>query len=306
LTRFIVQRVGQGVLVVFAVSIVVFSLSWMTGDPAALILPPEASPAQIEAFRQQMGFDRPILVQYWDFLTGAITLDFGRSLMQGTDAMQLVLDRLWPSLKLTLVALTASVIIAIPLGMLAALKRGTLFDQIARVLALVGQCTPNFYVGIVLILVFAVNLGMFPAIGDPSLKGIVLPAITLGLYAAAETMRLLRSGLLEVLGEDYIRTARAKGVVERVVLLKHALRNAAIPVITVMGLQFNTMMGRAVVTETVFSYPGMGMLAVRAINNRDFIVIQAFVIVMAVVVVILNLLVDILYSRLDPRISHNE
>ncbi|HLT97548.1 MAG TPA: ABC transporter permease [Acidimicrobiia bacterium] len=301
--RFILRRLGQGLIVVFCVSIVVFSLSWVTGDPAALILPPEATPAQIEEFRKAMGFDRPILVQYWDFLTGAITLDFGKSLMQGTDAMQLVLERLWPSLKLALVALTASIVIAVPLGMISALKRGTIFDQVARVLALIGQCAPNFYVGIVLILVFAVNLRMFPAIGDPSLKGIVLPAVTLGLYAAAETMRLLRSGMLEVLGEDYVRTARAKGVAERWVLLKHALRNAAIPVITVMGLQLNTMMGRAVVTETVFGYPGMGMLAVRAINNRDFIVIQAFVIVMAVVVVALNLIVDLIYSRLDPRIS---
>ena len=293
-------------VVVFCVSIVVFSLSWVTGDPAALILPPEATPAQIEEFRKAMGFDRPILVQYWDFLTGAITLDFGKSLMQGTDAMGLVLERLWPSLKLALVALSASMVIAVPLGMLSALKRGTIFDQVARVLALIGQCAPNFYVGIVLILVFAVNLRMFPAIGDPSLKGIVLPAVTLGMYAAAETMRLLRSGMLEVLGEDYVRTARAKGVAERWVLLKHALRNAAIPVITVMGLQLNTMMGRAVVTETVFGYPGMGMLAVRAINNRDFVVIQAFVIVMAVVVVVLNLLVDLIYSRLDPRISFSE
>lgn len=305
MTRFILRRVAQGMLVVFAVSMVVFSLSWVTGDPAALILPPEATPAQVEAFRQEMGFDRPIPVQYWDFLTGAVTLDFGRSLMQGTDAMELVLERLWPSLKLTLVSLGASIVIAVPLGMIAALKRGSILDQGARVLALIGQSTPNFYVGIVLILVFAVNLGWFPAIGDPSWKGMVLPAITLGLYAAAESMRLLRSGLLEVLGEDYIRTARAKGIRESLVLLKHALRNAAIPLITVMGLQFNTMMGRAVVTETVFGYPGMGMLAVRAINNRDFVVIQAFVIVMAVVVVLLNLAVDLLYSRLDPRISHS-
>lgn len=301
--RFAVQRIGYGVLVMLAVSVVVFLLTFLTGDPAALILPPEATPEQVEAFRVSQGFDRPILVQYWDFLSGALTLDFGRSLMQGEDAMQMVLERLAPSLKLALVSLLASLVIAVPLGLLAAMKRGTWIDQVSRILALIGQCTPNFYLGIVLILVFAVQLRLLPATGSPTWRGLLLPAITLGLYAAAETMRLLRSSLLEVFGEDYVRTARAKGLSERVTILKHAMKNAAIPVVTVMGLQLNTMMGRAVVTETVFTYPGMGMLAFRAIANRDFIVVQAFVIVMAMVVVALNLIVDLLYSRLDPRIQ---
>lgn len=299
---FLLRRIVHGVFVVFAVSVVVFFLARLTGDPAALMLPPEATQADIDAYREQTGLDDPLPVQLWHFISGAVTGDFGTSLMQGTDAMGLVTERLGPSVLLAGASLVVSLAVGIPIGVLTAVNRGSWIDQVGRAFALVAQCVPNFFLGLMLILFVAVQLRLLPATGSTDLRGLALPAITLGLYGAAETVRLLRSSLLEQMNKDYIRTARAKGAVEVAVLSRHAFRNAAIPVITVWGLQFSSLMGRAVVTETVFSYPGMGMLAYQAISNRDFVVIQAFVIVMALIVVAANLVVDLLYFGVDPRI----
>lgn len=299
---FLARRVLHGVVVVFAVSVVVFLLARLTGDPAALMLPPDATQSDIDAYRHTAGLDDPLPVQFWHFISGAVTGHFGTSLMQGTDAMGLVMDRLGPSVLLAVASLFVSLAIGIPVGVLTAVRRGSWLDQVGRAFALVAQCVPNFFLGLMLILIVAVHLRLLPATGSTNLRGIVLPAITLGLYGAAETVRLLRSSLLEQLNKDYVRTARAKGAVEQVVLSRHVFRNAAIPVITVWGLQFSSLMGRAVVTETVFAYPGMGMLAYQAISNRDFVVIQAFVIVMALIVVVANLVVDMLYFGVDPRI----
>ncbi|WP_237101913.1 ABC transporter permease [Nonomuraea sp. MG754425] len=299
---FIAGRTAQGALVLLAVSVVVFLLSFLSGDPAALMLPAEATPAQIAEFRQEMGFDQPVFVQYWDFLVGALTLDFGVSYFHGDDALGMVLERTIPTLQLTLAAMVVALLIAIPLATVAALRRGSVIDRLVGAVAMLGQSLPHFFVGIVLLIVFTVRLGWLPAIGSPTARGLVLPALTLGLYATAETMRLLRSNLLEVLHEDYVRTARAKGVSRAGVMVRHAMRNAVIPVITVLSLQVGTLLGGAVITETVFSYPGMGLLAVQSIANRDFLVIQAFVLIVAAIVVFLNVVLDIVYGLVDPRI----
>jgi len=302
--KYVVTRAVHSVLVVIAASMIVFALSHLTGDPTPLMLPADATPEMIARYRTLMGFDRPVHVQYWSFIKGVLTGNFGRSFMQGEDALQLVLARLPASLKLTLVSLGVSLLIAVPAGVVAAIGRGSWYDQLSRVVALLGQCLPNFYVGILLILFFSVRLNWLPPTGGTDWKGMILPGLTLGMYAAAETMRFLRSSMLEVLGQAYIRTARCKGLHEFVVIVKHALRNASLATVTVVGMQIGVLMGRAVVTETVFAYPGMGLLAVNAIAHRDFLVIQAFVIVMAVIVVSLNFLVDLLYGVLDPRIRH--
>jgi peptide/nickel transport system permease protein len=284
------------------VSVVVFFLAYLTGDPTSLLLPADASQEDIAIFRHQRGLDQPLVVQYWTFISGALTGHFGRSLMQGEDSMRLVLERVVPSLLLAMTSMVLSLAIALPLGILTAIRRGTWVDQLGRAVAMFGQSVPNFFVGLMLILLVSVKLGLAPATGGMTPSGLWLPALTLALYAASETIRLLRSSMLDVLELDYVRTARAKGLMEISVIVHHALRNAWIPVVTVLGLQFGSLMGRAVVTETVFAYPGMGMLAYRAIANRDFLVIQAFVIVMASLVVLANLFVDILYARIDPRI----
>jgi peptide/nickel transport system permease protein len=303
--RYLTKRLLHAVLVVVGVSIIVFGMSYLAGDPTPLMLPQDATTQDIAEYRVLMGFDQPVHVQYWNFARGALTGNFGKSFMQGEDAMKLVLDRLPASLKLALVSFAISLLVAVPAGVLAAVKRGSVLDHFGKVLALIGQCLPNFYLGILLILFVSVRLRWLPATGSETWQGLILPGITLGLYVAAETMRLLRSSLLEVLNLDYIKTARSKGLTEKVVILRHAFKNAALPVVTVLGLQFGTLMGRAVVTETVFSYPGMGLLAVKAIANRDFLLIQAFVIVMAVIVIVLNLCVDMLYVALDPRVRHS-
>ncbi|MQA82121.1 MAG: ABC transporter permease subunit [Streptosporangiales bacterium] len=302
MVTFFVRRVIHGALVVFAVSVVVFLLARLTGDPAAIMLPPDATQEDIDLYRQNAGLNDPLLLQFLRFIGGAVTGDFGQSLMQGTDAMSLVLDRLGPSVQLAAASLVVSLAVGIPVGVLTAVRRGSWVDQVGRAFALVAQCVPNFFLGLMLILFVAVKLRLLPATGSTDLRGLVLPAVTLGLYGAAETVRLLRSSLLEQMNKDYVRTARAKGAFELSVLSRHVFRNAAIPVVTVWGLQFSSLMGRAVVTETVFAYPGMGMLAYQAISNRDFVVIQAFVIVTATIVVAANLLVDTLYFGLDPRI----
>lgn len=302
--RYLLKRLFHAIFVVIGVSIVVFSLSHLTGDPTPLMLPTDATQEDIARYRTLMGFDLPVWEQYLRFVQGALTGNFGKSFMQGEDAMKLVSERLPASMRLALTSLAISLVIAIPMGIITAVKRGSWYDQIGKAVALIGQCLPNFYLGILLILFISVRLRWLPAVGGTDWKGLILPGITLGVYAAAETMRILRSSMLEVLNLDYIKTARSKGLSERVVVLRHALKNASLPMVTVMGMQFGTLMGRAVVTETVFSYPGMGLLAVKAISNRDFLLIQAFVIVMAMIVILLNLTVDMLYVSLDPRVRH--
>ena len=304
--RYASERLWHSLIVLFWVSLLVFLLMRLTGDPAAVMLPSEATAEDHELLRRQLGLDRPLPEQFGIFLVNAIRGDFGQSYRHHQPALELVLERLPATLQLTFAALLVSLALALPAGVVAALRRGSAFDSLSRLLALLGQAMPTFWLGLMLILFFAVRLKWLPPAGRGGLEYLVLPALTLGTYSAALTMRLLRSSLLEVLGRDYIRTARAKGLGERGLVLRHALRNAAIPVITVVGLQVGRLLAGSVVTETVFGYGGMGLLTVQAILGRDLAIVQAFVVVTAVIILAINLAVDLLYAAIDPRIRYGQ
>jgi len=284
------------------VSVIVFLLMQLAGDPVAVLLPLDTPPEQIEEFRHEMGFDRPLPVQYFYFMSRAVRGDFGYSYHYRTDAMQIVLERMPATLKLTFAALFVALIVSIPAGIYAALHQGKLSDMIVRMSVLLGQAVPGFWLALMLIIIFGVQLKWLPVSGAEGWKSLVLPAIVTGAFSMATITRLLRCNLLETLGENYIVTARGKGLPERAIITRHALKNAAIPAITVIGMQIGWLLGGAVISEVVFAYPGMGRLAVTAIGYRDVPVIQAFVAVTAVIVVVINLSVDIIYSWLDPRI----
>jgi peptide/nickel transport system permease protein len=304
--RYILRRLLMGVLVLLGVSIVVFLLMHVGGDPAVVLLPLDAGPAQIEAFRHEMGFDRPFPLQYVLFLSRAMRGDFGYSYHYRTDAMSIVLERMPATLRLTFAALLAALFVSVPAGIFAAVKRGTVTDLIVRLSVLFGQAVPGFWLGLVLMMVFGVRLRWLPVSGAEGWRSMILPALVAGSFSMASITRLLRGNLVETMGKSYIRTAESKGLSLGVVVTRHALRNAAIPVITVIGLQMGWLLGGAVIAEVVFAYPGMGRLAVTAISYRDIPVIQSFVAVNAVIVVVINLGVDLLYSWLDPRIRLDE
>jgi ABC-type dipeptide/oligopeptide/nickel transport system permease component len=299
---FLVRRLLQSALVLLGVSVVVFLILHLTGDPAMLLLPPDATVEDVERFRRDMGFNDPVAVQYLRFLGGALRGDFGVSLRHSEPAMSLVLDRLPATFELAGAGLLIAVALAIPAGIVSAVKRNTAVDYVSTVVALLGQAMPTFWLGIMLILVFSVQLGWLPSSGRGDLAHLILPAITLGLFTTARITRLTRSGMLEVMGQDYIRTARAKGVGEPPVVWKHALRNASIPIVTIVGIELGTLLGGSVITETIFAWPGVGRLSVQAIFNRDYPVVQAAVFLLASTFVIVNLLVDVMYTYLDPRI----
>ena len=296
------RRVWQAVLVLFGVSVVVFMILHLTGDPAALLLPPDATAEDVARFRKAMGFDDPWIVQYGRFLKGALQGNFGESLRHGEPAMPLVLERLPATFQLAGAGLLLALCLAIPAGIVSAVKRNTVVDYVSTVVALLGQAMPTFWLGIMLILVFSVRLNWLPSSGRGDLQHLILPAVTLGLFTTARITRLTRSGMLEVLGQDYIRTARAKGVSERPVVWKHALKNASIPIVTIIGIELGTLLGGSVITETIFAWPGVGRLSVQAIFNRDYPVVQAAVFILASTFVILNFVVDLAYTWLDPRI----
>jgi peptide/nickel transport system permease protein len=301
--EFLLRRLVHGIFVVFGVVTIVFILLHMTGDPVKLLLPPDAPPDTVDELRQELGFDRPLLTQYADFIAHAAMGDFGESLRFRQPAVDLVLDRVAATVKLTAAALLFSLAIAVPIGVLSALRRGSFIDFVGMALALVGQSAPTFWLGLILILIFSLKLDWLPPSGGAGIQSLILPAITLGAYSAASITRILRSSLIQVISSDYVRTARAKGLSENVVLMRHALRNAALPVVTVIGLQVGNLLGGAVITEYVFSYPGIGRLVLQAISNRDFPIVQAFVVVVAITIVFINLLVDVSYFLIDPRIK---
>jgi peptide/nickel transport system permease protein len=265
-------------------------------------MPADASLEEISAMRSRLGLDRPLHEQLLDFLAGLLRGDLGTSIRYGRPAMELVLEAFPATLKLAGLAFTILLLVAIPTGILAAVHRDTAIDKVLRTSALIGQCFPSFWLGLMLIIIFALTFPILPPSGSGSFKHIVLPAVAVGLYYVALTARLLRAAMLEVLDQDYIRTARSKGLTERVVLYRHAFRNAAIPVVTILGINVGHLLGGSLVIEHVFAYPGMGRLAYQAILNRDFPLIQAFVLFLAVVVVTVALVVDLLYTYLDPRI----
>jgi peptide/nickel transport system permease protein len=299
---YVVSRLATAVLVVFGVSIVSFFLTFLTGDPAEIMLPPGATGEQIARFRAEWGFDDPIPVQYWRFVSRAVQGDFGTSLRHGQPALPLIRDRLPATLQLTLTAIVLAICLAVPLGLLSATHRGSSIDLAAMLVALVGQSVPNFWLAIMMILLFAVSWGLLPTSGRGGWEHVVMPATAIAINLMALLTRLVRSTMLEVLSEDYVRTARAKGLRELAVIGGHALRNALIPLVTVVGLQFGYILGGAVVIETVFTWPGVGLFTIPAIVNRDYPVVQASVFILATAVVLINLLVDLAYGWLDPRI----
>ncbi len=300
---YIVKRLIQAVGVCLVISMISFFLLFLNTDPALLLLPPEAEMEDIAIFKKQMGLDRPVIVQYLGFLRKAVLHgDFGESFVAKIPAISLIAQRLPATLKLAVAALIFVNIVAVPVGIIAAIRRYSILDNIATFAALVGQALPLYWFGIMLIIIFGVWLGWLPISGSHSLVHLILPAVTLGSWILPINMRLVRSSMLEVLAQDYIRTARAKGIVERKVLYKHAFKNAAIPLVTVMGMQFGLLLGGAVVTETVFAWPGLGRLAVESIRMGDYPVVQAIVVVFALCVILGNLAADILAALIDPRI----
>jgi ABC-type dipeptide/oligopeptide/nickel transport system permease component len=303
MTKFIIRRSVHAVFVIVAVVLLVFAMMFLSGDPTLLLLPPDASPADIAAFSKQMGFDQPFLVQFTRFAGRLLVGDFGQSWRFQDSALTVVLERLPATLELAIAALALSLAVALPVGVVSAVRKDSKLDTISMVLALFGQSVPGFWLGLMLILVFAVDLGWLPTSGRMGLQYVILPAVSLGLALAGRNARLVRSCMLEVLNEDYIRTARAKGLSEWRVINKHALKNALLPIITIVGLELGSLLGGAVITETVFSWPGVGLLAVQAIAGRDYPVVQAVIIVSSLGFILINLMVDLLYARLDPRIS---
>lgn len=302
---YVASRLLHALAVIFGVSVAVFFLIRVGGDPSALFLPPDASVADIARFRHQMGFDRPLLVQYGDFIGHALRGDFGHSLRYDQPAMQLVLERMPATLELSSIALVLSLLVAVPLAILAATHRNSIIDRIGLLVSLAGQSFPTFWLAIIFILIFSERLEWLPPSGRDTWRNLVMPSVALAAYSTAIIMRLLRSSMIEVLQSDYIRTARGKGLSEPRIVIGHALRNAAIPTLTVIGLQVGALLGGAVITEEVFAYPGVGQLAIEAISNRDFTVVQAFVLLMAALIVAINLLVDASYALLDPRLRRH-
>jgi len=303
--QYIARRLLQSVLVVFGVVTAVFFLLQLTGDPVRLMVGDGAAEADIENIRHQLGLDRPLPERYVSFLSDAARADFGQSVRQrGRPAMEIVLDRYPATLRLAFLALSLSVVMAIVFGLISAVKRYSVLDNVVMVMALFGQSIPNFWLGIMLILVFAVLFGWLPSqgYGEGDLKHLLLPTLTLAAPGLARLTRLVRSGMLDVLGQDYVRTARAKGLRQSGVIFGHALKNAAIPLVTIIGLDLGALLGGAVITEQIFAWPGVGLEVVLAINNRDFPVVQAAVFVVATSFVLINLVVDLLYMWLDPRV----
>lgn len=302
--KYVIRRILLLIPVIIGVTFLVFTIMYFTpGDPAQIILGENAPQESVDKLREEMGLNDPFIVQYFRYITNAIKGDFGRSYSTGRAVFDEVLSRFPATMKLTIAGMIIAVAIGIPVGIISATKQYSALDSITMVLALLGVSMPNFWLGLMLILLFSVRLGWLPSGGDMGFSSLVLPAITLGTGVAAIITRMTRSSMLEVIRQDYIRTARAKGVRENKVINRHALGNALIPIVTVIGLQFGGLLGGAVLTETVFSWPGVGRLMVDAIKQKDTPTVLASVIFLSVTFSIVNLLVDILYAFLDPRIK---
>ncbi|MCC6180066.1 MAG: ABC transporter permease [Chloroflexi bacterium] len=305
MTAYIVKRLLQMVPVLLGITIVAFVLVRLTGDPATIMLPPEAPAETVAAFRQEFGLDQPIYVQYLRFIGDALQGDFGKSLRYKEPVGALFMERLPATLELAVGAMAIAIFIGIPVGVLSAVKKNSWIDTVTRFIALFGQAVPSFYLGLILIMILAVQYRLLPTGGRGSMAQLILPAVTLGVHLLALTARFSRGAVLDVLRQEYVRTGRAKGLSERVVLGRHVMKNAMIPIVTVIGLQVGAMFSGAVVTETVFSWPGIGRLMVQAISTRDFPIVQATVMIVAVIFVMVNLIVDLTYAWLDPRIKYS-
>ncbi|MFC7400625.1 ABC transporter permease [Chelatococcus sp. GCM10030263] len=304
-SRRFLTRLGEGLIAIWGVVTIVFVVSRLLGDPAVLLLPIGASQAQLQELRVQLGLDQPLAVQYLTFLADLLHGDFGQSFQFSRPALEVVLERLPATALLAVTALVIGIAVGGIAGALAAIYRGSILEAAVMCIALLGQATPSFWLAIMLILVFAVDLGWLPTGGYGTWQHLVLPAVTLACFTTASIARLLRSSMLDVLREDYIRTAQAKGLMPRSIYIRHVIRNSLIPVVTMVGILAGELLGGAAVTETVFGWPGVGRVIVQAIETKDFPVVQAGVAIVATIFVAVNLLVDGLYAVLDPRIRQS-
>jgi len=302
--KFIIKRLGLALISLFLLSLTIFLLMRVTGDPAVLLAEPGASQADLDAIRKQFGLDQPLYVQYVSFITHLIRGDFGQSFYYRTDVFELYMSRLPASLLLASAAMTFSLVVGIPTGIVAAVRVNQWWDSIGKVFALLGLSMPSFWVGLIMILFFSVYLGWLPSSGSGTALHLIMPAIALGWVFAASHMRLTRSSMLEVLGSEYVKLARLKGLPEALVIGKHAFKNALIPVLTLAGINLVLMINVAVVVETVFAWPGVGRLLYEGIAFRDFPVVQASVVLGGSMIVVVNVVVDILYAVIDPRIRY--
>jgi len=302
--RYFLSKLVQSVFLLLGVLLLVFIMVRLTGDPATLMMSRQASPEDIEAFRERMGFNDPTFVQFGRFISGAITGDFGNSLHFKTPAMPMVVQRLPATLQLALTGLIFAVVVGIPLGLVGGFNPGGVVDNIGRLFALLGQSVPNFWLALIMILYFAVKLQWFPSFGRDEWKSVIMPAFVLGLPVMGQVVRLTRSAVLEIRGEDFIRTAHSKGLMPRTIYIKHVLRNVAIPLVSVIGVQFGYMLGGSIYIETIFAWPGMGQLLEQSIGWRDFPLVQALAVFTSAVVLGLNLLTDMAYAIIDPRIRY--
>jgi ABC-type dipeptide/oligopeptide/nickel transport system permease component len=302
--RHLLNRLIQGIAILFGVLVLVFVMVRATGDPASLMMPRDASPAAIQAFRHAMGFDQPLPVQFWAYLRGVAVGDFGNSLYYKTPSLPLILQRLPATLELAFAALLMAVAVGLPLGLAAGANPGTVWDNLGRTIGLLGQSIPNFWLALVMIIIFAVNLRWLPSFGRTGMESVLMPAFVLGLPCMAAIVRLTRSAVLEIRSADFVRTAYGKGLPRWRVYVDHILRNAAIPLVGVIGVQFGYMLGGSIYIETIFAWPGMGTLIADAVSHRDFLLIQAIAFFTSAVIVTISLLTDFLYALLDPRIRY--
>jgi ABC-type dipeptide/oligopeptide/nickel transport system permease component len=303
MTSYVVRRLIFSVFVLWgALTVVFLAVRAVPGDPAQMMLGANATAADVDALREKLGLDRPLVVQYGAYLAQTLRLDLGESLRIAQPAVRLVAERVPTTGKLAITAVVIAILLSFPLGMLAAVRPGGLTDGLVSIVSLLGQSVPGFWLGIMFILVFARSLRLLPSSGDDSWASLVLPSVTVALPLVGVLTRLVRSGLLDVLGEDYVRTARAKGLTPGAVMWRHAVRNMLIPVVTVLGLQIGQLLGGAVITETVFAWPGVGLLLVDAITNRDYPLVQAAILFITAIFVAINFLVDLSYGVLDPRV----
>lgn len=298
---YIAGRLLQTVVVIVGISVIAFTITYLIGDPLAVLLPLDAPKEQRDVYRHALGLDQPLPVQYYHFVARVTTGNFGDSYVIHKPAYQLIFERMPATLLLTVSGLLVALAIALPLGILAAYHKNSWLDNLATVIAVAGSAMPIYWLGLMLIILFGVRLRWLPPSGYGSWKNLIMPAFTLGVFLAPITMRLVRSGMLDTLSQDYIRVARAKGLTERAVLTRHAMKNVMIPVISVLGLQFGQLLGGAIVTETTFAWPGVASQAVQSIQNQDRPVVQAAVIILAALICLVNLGVDVLIAFLDPR-----
>jgi peptide/nickel transport system permease protein len=312
--RYLLFRLIQSVLILVGVLFIVFFMLRLTGDPASLMVSRNATPEQIEAVRKEMGFDRPMIIQFLDFTRDALVGDFGMSVRYRQPALKLILERLPASIELATASLLFAIVLGVPLGLLGGSNPGSLWDTLARGAGLMGQTIPNFWLALILIIVFAVGLGWFPAFGRETweiccglelpTQSVVLPAFALSLFTMGQLVRFTRAAVLEIRSQDYIRTAYSKGLTDRQIYLKHVLKNAAIPLISIVGVQFGYLLSGSIYIETIFSWPGLGNLLAEAIGNRDFGLVQGVAFFASITVVLLSLVSDIAYALADPRIRY--